>query len=205
MQVKARHAALHDNVTMGSRFLLVPFIGALLSACSSLLPTGSNSVGVGFSSFEEARLAAERIVPLETRTQSLNLLGFDVRNGLNVTLVPYPEIVVRLTPHPSVPISALDSGIRQCIDIQTACRGYLFRFEREDRKREGSFWLDFFNLSRTTNVTGWRFETLIVVSDDLVLFRNYSGQARVDRVEKQTNPLGPFQPAGEGTGRSLVR
>ena len=190
---------------MRIRLLLFPLVGVLLSGCSSLLPRGSSSVGVGFGSFEEARVAAERIIPLKTRTETLDAMGFDVRNGQNVTLVPYPEIVVRLTPHPSVPISTLDAGTRQCIDIQTTCRGYLFRFEREERKREGNFWLDFFNVSRTTNITGWRFEALIVVSDDLVLFRNYSGQARVDRVEKQTNPLGPFQPAGEGAGRSLLR
>ena len=190
---------------MRIRLLLFPLVGVLLSGCSSLLPRGSSSLGVGFDNFEEARIAVERIVPLKTRTEALNTMGFDVRNGLNVTLVPYPEIVVRLTPHPSVPISTLDPGMRQCIDIQTACRGYLFRFEREDRKREGNFWLDFFNVSRTTHITGWRFEALIVVSDDLVLFRNYSGLARIDRVEKQINPLGPLQPAGEGVGSSLLR
>jgi hypothetical protein len=187
------------------RFLLILVVSALLSACAALLPRASSSAGVGFENFKEARLAIESIVPLKTRTEALDAMGFDVRNGLNVTLVSYPEIVVRLTPHPSVPISTLDSGIRQCIDIQTRCRGFLFSFEREDRKREGNFWLDFFNVSRTTNVTGWRFEALIVVSDDLVLFRNYSGQARIDRVITQTNPLGPFQPAGEGVGSLLLR
>ena len=190
---------------MNYRFLLISVVSALLSACTSLLPKASSSAGVGFENFEEARIAVERIVPLQTRTEALSAMGFDVRNGLNVTLVSYPEIVVRLTPHPGVPISTLDPGMRQCIDIQTACRGYLFRFDREDRKREGNFWMDFFNVRRTTHITGWRFEALIVVSDDLVLFRNYSGLARIDRVEKQTNPLGPFQPAGEGAGTSLLR
>jgi hypothetical protein len=37
----------------------------------------------------------------------------------------------------------------------------------------------------------------------VVLFRNYSGEERIDRHEQQTNPLGPFQPAGESSGRSL--
>jgi hypothetical protein len=181
------------------------FASATLSGCSSLLPRGSTAASAGFGSFDEARLAAEQVVPLTTRIQDLGLLGFDIREGLNVTLVAYPEIVVRLTPHPGVAISLLDPGVRQCIDIQMACRGYLFRFEREDRRREGNFFLDFFNVSRTTNLTGWRFEALIVVSNDTVLFRNYSGQARIERVERQTNPLGPFQPAGEGAGASLLK
>ena len=107
-----------------------------LCACKSLLPSGSVEVGAGFASFEDARLAAERIVPFKTRTVDLNGLGFDISAGQNVTLVSYPEIVVRLTPHPGVPISSLDSGVRKCIDVQLACRGFVFRFEREDRKRE---------------------------------------------------------------------
>ena len=132
-------------------------------------------------------------------------MGFDIREGPNVSLVSYPEIVVRLTPHLGVPISLLDSGVRQCIDIQMACRGYVFRFEREDRKRDGNFFSDFFNVSHTTNLTAWRFEALIVVSNDVVLFRNYSGQARIERVDRQSNPLGPFQPAGEGAGAAMFK
>ena len=190
---------------MRYRLILSVLAGAALGACTSLLPRGSSDAGTGFASFEEARVAADRIVPLKTRLQALGDLGFDIGRGQNVTLISYPEIVVRLTPHPGVPINLLDAGIRQCIDIQMACRGYVFRFEREDRKREGGFWLDFFNVDRTTRLTGWRFEALIVVSDDMVLFRNFSGQARIERIERQRNPLGPFQPAGEGAGRLLVR
>ena len=41
-------------------------------------------------------------------------------------------------------------------------------------------------------------------ADGTVLFRNYAGQARTDRVEKQVNPLGPFQPAGEAVGAAAL-
>ena len=190
---------------MRARIIIVLLAGVALTGCSSLLPSSSTAASAGFGSFEEARLAADRVVPLTTRVAELGPLGFDIREGLNVSLVSYPEIVMRLTPHPGVPISLLDSGVRQCIDIQMACRGYVFRFEREDRKRDGNFFSDFFNVSRTTHLTGWRFEALIVVSDDVVLFRNYSGQARIERVDRQSNPLGPFQPAGEGAGAAMFK
>ena len=85
----------------------------------------------------------------------------------------------------------------------TAAMG-LFHFAREDRKREGGFWRDFLNIQRTTSIKGWWFETLVVVSGDAVLFRNIAGQPNVDRVERQTNPLGPLQPAGEGAGALLL-
>lgn len=179
------------------RICLLLLASLSLSSCSSLLPKGSTENGGGFGSFDEARAAADRILPMRTQLSELGPLGFDIQAGQNVTLVSYPEIVVRLTPHPGVPFSQLDPGIRHCIDIQAACRGYAFRFERENRVREGNFLLDFLNAVRTTRLTGWRFEALIVVSADTVLFRNYSGQARIERVDRQVNPLGPFQPAGE--------
>lgn len=147
----------------------------------------------------------EKIVAFQTRTSDLKALGFDPKEGKNVTLIPYPDIVARLAPHPGVPLAALDPGVRQCIEAQTACRAYLFHFERQDRRREGGFWSDFLNIRRSTTVTGWWFDALVVVSSETVLFRNFAGQARIDRIEKQNNPLGPLQPAGEHAGDVLIR
>jgi hypothetical protein len=178
---------------------------SLLSACASLLPSGSSDTTTDFLDFSQAKVALEHIEARRTSTSELKALGFDIQSGFNVTLISYPEIVARLTPNPGVPLDKLDPGIRQCIELQTHCRGHLFRFERQERKREGSFWLDFFNMQRTTKTKGWWFEALIVISDDKVLFRNYAGQANADRVDKQTNPLGPFQQAGEGAGAVLLR
>lgn len=177
---------------------------ALLAGCSSLLPRGSSDLRSSFGSHAEAQLAAERIVPFQTRVPELAAIGFDPQNGRNVTLIPYPDIVARLAPYSGVPLEQLDPGIRACIAAKSACRGYLFRFERQDRRREGNFLADFFNVHRITHVTGWWFETLVVTSDDAVLFRNVAGEARIERVETQKNPLGPFQPAGEGAGTLLV-
>ncbi len=170
-----------------------------------MLPRASTDTLSQFGAFEQARAAVELVVPFRTRTDELKSLGFDPSAGANVTLIPYPEIVSWLAPYSGVPLADLDPGIRRCILAQSACKAWLFRFGREDRKREGGFWEDFLNVRRTTYVTGWWFEALVVVSDETVLFRNYAGQPRIDRVEKQTNPLGPFQPAGESVGSVLIR
>jgi hypothetical protein len=179
--------------------------GLALCACSSLLPRGSTDSVDGFDSFEEAQEALEKVVAMKTRGAELKELGFDPLAGANVTLIAYPEIIGRLAPNPGIPLEKLDIGIRQCIEAQSACRGYLFHFEQQDRKRQGGFWLDFLNVKRTTAVTGWWFEALVVLADDKVLFRNFAGQAHTDRLEKQFNPLGPLQPAGEGAGAILMR
>jgi hypothetical protein len=176
----------------------------LAAGCSSMLPRGSTSTPSPFSTFDEAEDAAEKIVPFKTLVSELKGLGFDPEAGTNVTLIPYPEIIARLAPYQGVPLAELDPGIRRCIQAQRACRAYRFHFAREDRAREGSFWPDFFNVRRVTSIKGWWFDALVVVSDGTVLFRNVAGQARTDRVEKQTNPLGPFQRAGESAGSALI-
>lgn len=178
---------------------------ALLAGCTSMLPRGSSDTPSPFASYAEAQAAAERIVPFQTHVKQLAALGFDPQEGRNVTLIPYPDIVARLAPYSGVPVDELDPGIRACIVIKSSCRGYVFRFERQDRRREGDFVSDFFNVQRVTHVTGWWFQTLVVVSDDAVLFRNVAGEARIDRIEKHRNPLGPLQPAGEAAGSLLIR
>jgi hypothetical protein len=179
-------------------------VAVALGGCGSLLPRGTNDTPAGFTSFADAEAAAMRVEGMKTRTSELKSLGFDPVAGANVTLIPYPDIVARLAPYPGVPLDQLDSGIRQCIEAQSACRGYLFHFEHQSRNRHGSFWLDFLNLRRSTSIAGWWFDTLIVVADGQVLFRNYGGQASTDKAELQVNPLGPFQPAGEAA-RQLIR
>ncbi len=189
---------------MRLRLTIVIACGAL-SACAHLLPEGSSDTPSGFDSFQAAQAAASRIVPLRTRVEQLKALGFDPEGGTNVTLIPYPDIVARLAPYPALPLSALDPGVRLCIEAQAACRGYLFHFERQDRRRTGGFWPDFLNFRRTTTIKGWWFDALVVTSDGTVLFRNMAGQPQVDRVEQQRNPLGPLQPAGEAAGALLTR
>jgi hypothetical protein len=183
---------------------LIILLAFALGGCGSMLPRGSSDTPTGFATFAQAQAAAEQVVPLQTRTEELKNLGFDPVAGSNVTLIPYPEIIARLAPYPGVPLEKLDRGIQQCIEDQSACRGYLFHFERQDRRRKGGFWLDFLNIHRTTYVTGWWFDALIVVSNGTVLFRNVGGQASTDRVENQLNPLGPFQPSGESAGSYLL-
>jgi len=176
-----------------------------LTGCGSLLPRGSSTTPSPFGDFEQARMAAEKIVAFRTRAAELPALGFDPDDGKNVTLIPYPDIAARLAPNPVLPMSALDPGVRACIEAQAACHAYLFHFEQQDRKRQGAFWTDFLNVRRVTQVTGWWFDLLVVVNGDAVLFRNVAGQAHSDRLEHQSNPLGPLQGAGESAGAMLLR
>ncbi|HEY0822791.1 MAG TPA: hypothetical protein VGD76_03310 [Ramlibacter sp.] len=190
---------------MNARIPAVACAAVLLTACTAMLPRGSSDAPSPFATFAEAQAAAEKIVPFQTPTGQLATLGFDPKDGRNVTMIPYPDIVARLAPYSGVPLEQLDPGIRTCILAKTECRGYVFRFEKEDRTREGGFWADFLNVKRETHVRGWWFEALVVVNDGTVLFRNISGQPHVERLVRERNPLGPLQPAGEGAGAIILR
>lgn len=176
----------------------------VLGGCSSMLPSSSKTPSP-FRDFEEAKQALEKVVPYQTTFGELKGLGFDPQATTNVTLIPYPEVITRLAPHPGVPLDALDRGVRDCILAQTACRAYVFYFTQQTRQREGGFWADFFNVRRTVAVKGWRFEGLVVLRDGLVLFRNAGGSPNTDYVERQNNPLGPFQSGGESAGQLILR
>ena len=183
-------------------------LGALVASrfgCGSLLPTSVNDSPSPFQSFEAVRLALLKTVPNQTTLAELAEAGFNPQASANVTLVPYPEVLARLVPYAGIQPADLDPGTRACIAAQSACHAYVFRFGAEHKKREGGFWADFLNVKRVTNTTGWRFEGLVVVNDKVVLFRNFSGEERIDRTEVQNNPLGPFQPSGESAARAIIR
>lgn len=177
----------------------------LLSACAHLLPQQAVDTRPAFETFEAASQALERIEPFRTRIGELGPLGFDVQGRHNATVIPYPDLVARLAPNSSVPFAELDPGIRECILARDACRAYQFHFWYERRERRGGFLADFFNFERTTAVTGWHLEALIVVRGDTVLFRSFGGEPDNSRIEHQRNPLGPLQSAGDQLVGAAIR
>lgn len=185
-------------------WLVLPLLAAGLAGCASLLPRGSSEQPSAFDSFDAAQRALEQVVPFRTTVAELAALGFDPEGGRNVTRVPYPEVITRLAPHPGVPLESLDEGVRACVAAQAQCRAYVFHLGRQTQRREGSFWLDFLSFRRTTAIGGWRFDGLVVVRGDQVVFRNFGGEARIDRTERRVNPLGPLQGAGDAIGAKVL-
>lgn len=180
-------------------------LAAALGGCAGLLPRGSAEASSAFASFAAARDAFERVQPHQTTTQQLREFGFDLHDSANVRQIPYPEVIARLAPNPNIPLEMLDGGIRECILARQACEAYQFNIGTQTRRRSGSFLLDFLNFRRTTYITGWRFEALVVMRDGVVLFRSYGGEPLIKQVERQANPLGPLQPAGESLGSQPFR
>jgi hypothetical protein len=173
---------------------------AFLSGCSTMLPRSRAEDVSHFKTYEDARVALERVTPYRDTLVEARALGFDVADNSNVREVPYPQWVGTLV-NPNVPLDHADVGIRDCLAAELACRAYLFRFSRIEEDRTGNFVVDFLNFRRVTHRHGWRFEGLMLVRDGVVLFRNHGGEPRVEFVEDRRNPLGPLQGIGESSGR----
>jgi hypothetical protein len=106
-------------------------------------------------------------------------------------------VVKTAVPQPSFSIEDQPQGIRDCIRAEARCIGYSLEQSQIRRKRVGNFFLDFLNFDRETLITGWRFNALIVVIDGTVVYKQWSGQPMVRQVDRNRNPLGPFQSVGD--------
>ena len=70
--------------------------------------------------------------------------------------------------------------------------------------RTGNFFADLITYKQRTETKGWRFNALILYVDDMVVYRSWGGQPKVDELDVATRPLGPFQemgPASVSAGR----
>jgi hypothetical protein len=171
-------------------------LALLLGGCASLLPRGEAQTGKPWSDFHQAHAAFERIQPYVTTIAQLREQGIDPLVTPNITILNYADIVRRLLP-PSGNDIALDPGIRDCMQAQTACRGFEIDQRHIDRKRVGNFWLDFLDFRRETLTTGWRFNMLLLVVNDRVVYKLWGGQPEISETEVTRNPLGPLQGFGQ--------
>jgi hypothetical protein len=183
---------------------LVVVVGLGLGACTSLLPEGHEQKDSPWKSYEAAKGAFDSIVLGETDRETVHRLGFDPSNIANVQILNYSQVVRLVLPASSVLTdSEVPAGLRTCLQAQNRCVGYQLDLERIERQRVGNFFADFLNFRRETEIKGWRFAALVVMVDERVVFKQWSGQPRVRETKVNRNPLGPFQGAGEKAGQSL--
>lgn len=167
----------------------------LVSACSSMLPKAYTNAST-FESYDEARAAVERLVPMKSDRQALESNGFNVTRHPNIKLLTHADVVRLFVPTSLLKRDDLDPGILKCLEARDACSGMQVSESRTSRVRTGNFWTDFTNFKRRTETTGWRLDAIILFVGDLVVYRSWGGQPAINEVEVRSNPLGPFQEIG---------
>jgi hypothetical protein len=122
--------------------------------------------------------------------------GFDPTKHPNMTILTHADVVRRYLPSAILKREDLDPGILACLEAKDKCHGFEVIGGKIARARNGGFWADFLNYKRHTETTGWRFNAVVLLVGDLVVYRTWSGQPVVDEKEDTHNPLGPFQDIG---------
>jgi hypothetical protein len=194
---------MNPNV-QSEKIVIVLLLGSL-NACSALLPKSDTTIKDRWDSFESARSTFDQIIPYQTSTTELVKMGYDPFSNPAMTILTYGDIIRRLIPPTIIDSMKLNRGVVDCVSAQEQCQVYEVDLKRIQRKRSGNFWLDFLNFRRRTEISGWRFTALILLSRDLVVYKLWSGQPVIREVEEVVNPLGPLQGSGETAVRGLIR
>ena len=172
-------------------------VAFVVAGCSSLLPKSESLMYSPWQSFEEAERAFAVIVPHRTTVADLRRLKLDPAANPNITVLNYSDVLRRFVPSPSIDASVLDAGVRECVRATTHCQGYEVDHRAIRRKRYGNFWADILNFRRKTEIKGWRFNAVLLIIDDVVVYKLIGGQPVIHEHEESRNPLGPLQGAGE--------
>lgn len=180
------------------KFVCSVVLALLASGCATWLPE-AHSNNTSFQSFDEARAAIEVLEPMRSDRRALEKNGFSSDKHPNITLLTHADVARRFLPSSLLRREDLDPGIVACLEARDACRGVEILGAKIDRVRRGSFWADFFNFQRRTETTGWRFNAVVLLVDDVVVYRTWGGQPVVNELEVTRNPLGPFQDIGPAT------
>ena len=167
----------------------------LMSACTSMLPESRNQ-STPLKSFEEARVAIEALIPMKSQRKDMELNGFNPVTHPNIKILTQADVVRHFLPSALVKREELDPGILACLEARDDCRGMEIVISKIARVRDGGFFSDFFNFERHTTITGWRFNATVLFVNDLVVFRTWGGQPKVNETENSRNPLGPLQSIG---------
>ncbi|MEW6571825.1 MAG: hypothetical protein AB1390_11775 [Nitrospirota bacterium] len=165
----------------------------LLAGCRSLLPSARQTVKSPWKTFDESRAAYDRIVINSTTADELKGLGFDPYFTPNIRILTYQDVIQRFMFNPTIEKEDLDEGVQRCIDAKTHCYAYEVRPGVITSKRLGNLWLDLLNFKRNTKESGWRFEALIVLVNDVVVYKLSGGNPVIDELRETKNPLGPLQ------------
>jgi len=172
--------------------------------CSLLLPV-TKTVSPTFQSFEEARQTIESLVPGQSDRTTLTALGMNPVKQPNIVILTHADVLRRVISGNILEKKDLDPGIVHCIDARDNCRGWELNVSQITKARNGFFLSDFMNFRRRTETTGWRFNALILLVNDVVVYRTWGGQPIVSELEVHTNPLGPLQDVGPSMVPNPIR
>jgi hypothetical protein len=175
------------------RHLAILALVGLLIGCKSLLPVRTVDTQHAWSTYQDVDNVVAQI-RVGQSLDDLRALGLDVHKTPNVESLTYLDIAKRfgligLKDHTLV----VPDGVKKLMEAAENGRAYEMTVESTTHERIGSFWADFLQFRKKTHITGWKYTLLLIVVDDKVQYVLHKGNPNIDKLEKEKNPLGPFQ------------
>ena len=164
----------------------------------SLLPTRGVYTESVFETYTQVENVVNKIVIGKTKYSDLIDLGLDLENMPNVKRLTYLDVMSKFkldSPSRFTLFNKIElpNGVLKALSAREDGRAYEINLERLKNQREGSVFLDILNFRKTIHTTGWQISILILIVEDKVEYVLYSGEKNIDKMEKEKNPLGPFQ------------
>ena len=178
------------------KLLLTVFFCFLFAGCTSLLPSSKITIDSPWKEFDSAKADYGKIFPGKTTIEELNQIGFDPYKVPNMRILNSTDTINVFMQNPSIRIEDLDAGVQKCFEMKARCTSYRIEPSIQDSKRVGNFWLDLFAFKRHTVFTGWEFRGLIIIVDNVVVYKDpEGGRPSIHTEDVQNKPLGPLQEA----------
>jgi hypothetical protein len=171
------------------------FFATALAGCSAMLPSSREvtATGSGWQKYADAEKTFASIVPGKTTAAELKALNLDPAKNPSVGRLQTWQVRDRFIPNTLVTLDDLDQGVRECIQAREGCKAYEVNFVSTRTTRTGNAALDMLKLHRTTQTAGFRFNGLILVKDDVVVYTLTSGQPGIQQVVENQDYLGSVQ------------
>lgn len=177
--------------------LAVALVLTLLAGCSSfLLPKSKEVTASPWQSFQDAQNAFDKIIPGATTIAQLRQMKLDPSTNPNIAILNYADVMRKFMLNQSFSINDLDDGVRVCVTAKVNCRGFEINQTSVQKTRNGNVLLDVLGFYRETHTAGWKFNGLILLKDEVVVYKLTSGQPAIQQTEENQNPLGPVQAIG---------
>ena len=149
--------------------------------------------GSGWQKYADAETTFQKIIPGKTTAAELKALNLDPGTNPSVARLQTWQVRDKFIPNTLVTLEDLDQGVRECVQAREACKAYEVNYISTQTKRVGNPALDVLKMQRHTQTAGFRFNGLILVKDDVVVYTLTAGQPRIQQVEEKPDLLGPVQ------------
>lgn len=174
-------------------FLSIAIFSFFIVGCAGVLPRGAEVSKSPWSSYDDALKDFNRIKVNESGVGELRRLGFDPQRTPNIKVMTILDIKREFIVSPFEKLDSLPIGVRECIESPEDCYGLQVSVVKNENRRYGNAFLDVFNFERKTEQKGWEFNGIILLKNQVVVYKLAGGKPIIEADKKQTNPLGPFQ------------